>query len=65
MIGERIKEYLSQNGIKQAFLCEKTGLPPARVSTLLNGGGRIDCITYYKICKALNLPFEFFLEGVE
>ena len=65
MVGARIKVYLEQNGIKQAFVCDKTGIAPARLSQMLNSGARIDCITYYKICKALNQPYEAFLEGNE
>ena len=62
MVGKRIKQYLVDNGIKQAFICEKTGLTPSRVSDICNKNARIDCMEYYAICKALNVPYETFLE---
>jgi transcriptional regulator with XRE-family HTH domain len=65
MVGERIKRYLTENGIKQSFLCEKIGIAPSQLSDICNKGRSIDCVLYYKICKALNQPLEAFLEDEE
>lgn len=65
MIGKRIKEYLVQNGIKQTFLAEKTGLSDSIISDICIKNRKIDCVEYWKICKALNVPFETFLEERE
>lgn len=62
MIGARIKEYLTENGIKQSYLAEKTGLSNSQISDICIHDRRIDCVEYYKICKALNVPLEKFLE---
>ena len=62
MIGARIKQYLTDNGIKQAFLAEKVEIPQSQLSDICNKGRSIDCVLYYKICKALNVPLEKFLE---
>lgn len=62
MVGERIKNYLTANGIKQAFVAERVGITRVRMSEICNKGRNIDCVTYYKICKALNVPLETFLE---
>lgn len=62
MVGGRIKQYLVENGIKQTFLAEKTGMSNATISDICNGNRKIDCVEYYKICKALNVPLETFLE---
>lgn len=62
MVGARIKEYLQQNGIKQTFLSEKTGISTNKISDICIHDRRIDCVDYYKICKALNVPLEMFLE---
>lgn len=62
MIGAKIKQYLENNGIKQSFLADKIGVTRQRM-TYICSAKDIDCITYYKICKALNLPLETFLEG--
>lgn len=65
MVGKRIKEYLVSNGIKQTFIAEKTGLTPMVISDICNNGRKIDIVEYYKICKALNVPLETFLEEGE
>ena len=65
MVGKRIKEYLISNGIKQSFVAEKTGLSTMVISDICNKDRRIDCMEYYKICKALNVPLETFLEEGE
>lgn len=63
MVGERIKEYLTANGIKQAFVAERVGITRVRMSEICNKGTKIDCELYYKICKALNVPLETFVKG--
>lgn len=66
MVGLKIKKYLDDNGIKQAFLVEKTGYSASLISDICSGDRKkIDCIEYWKICKALGLPLEYFLEGEE
>lgn len=65
MVGKRISEYLAENGMKQNFLAEKTGMTASVISDICNGKRKIDCIEYYKICKALNLPLEYFMQGIE
>ena len=52
MVGERIKKYLQENGIKQTFLAEKTGLTNSQISDI--------CIKDRKI----DLPLEYFMDGV-
>ena len=60
MIGKCIKTYLDENGIKQTFLADKAGLTNDVVSNICKGTRRVTCFEYYKICKALNVPFEYF-----
>ena len=62
MVGNKIKEYMDKNGIKQTFLAKETGISDSRISKILNQGTSINCIDYYKICKALNVPLGLFLE---
>lgn len=62
MVGIRIKEYLIKNGIKQTFIVERTGLTPTIVSDICKGKRNIECREYYKICKALQVPLETFIE---
>lgn len=65
MIAKRIKKYLDDNGIKQNFLAQKTGMTDCVISDIFNRGRKIEVSEYYRICKALNVPFELFIEGDE
>lgn len=65
MVGEKIRQYLTENGIKQTFLAQKTGLTDNIISDICNKNRRIDCIEYFKICRALNVPMEYFLQDIE
>jgi transcriptional regulator with XRE-family HTH domain len=60
-VGTRIKSYLVENGIKQGFVAEKADLTPSQMSSICADKFTIDCVVYYKICKALNVPLETFL----
>lgn len=64
MVGERIEAYLNENGIKKSFLAEKVGITKQKMSRIC-ASAKIDCILYHHICKALNVPYETFLEGEE
>lgn len=64
MVGSNIKQYLKDNGIKQSFLVEKTGLSAGVISDLCNGKKKsIDILAYYKICRALGVDLAFFITG--
>ena len=62
MVGKKIGQYLTENGIKQSFVAEKVGIAPSQMSDICKKGRGIDCVLYYKICKALNVSLETFLE---
>lgn len=62
MIGAKIGAYLEENGIKQTFLAEKVGIDRPRLSNIILHDRKVDCVLYYKICKALNLPLDYFME---
>lgn len=62
MVGLRIGQYLTDNGIKQSFVADKVGITKPQMSDICTKGRSVDCVTYYKICKVLNVPFETFLE---
>ena len=63
MIIENIAEYIKQQGIKQSFVCEKTGLTTQCISSILNGKRKLDIEEYEKICKALNVSYSFFFDA--
>lgn len=65
MVGNNIKEYLTQNGLKQTYLADKLGISSSKMYDICNRDKGIDCVLYYKICKVLNVPYEFFIEGAK
>lgn len=65
MIGKLLKEYLNDKGIKQTFLAQKTGMTDATISDICNRERKVDCVEYYKICKALDLPLGYFLDQID
>lgn len=62
MLSAEIRNYLKDNGIKQAFLSDKTGLSKDIVSGICTGTRSISCIEYFKICQALNVSVNYFYE---
>lgn len=62
IIGKLIKKYLDENGITQTFICGKTNIPDSIFSNMLNGKRKIEIDEYESICKALNLPVNYFTE---
>lgn len=62
MIGALIKEYLTAHGIKQSFLAQQTGLTDQMVSDICNRDRKVDVMENYKICKALGVPSDYFIE---
>lgn len=65
MIGKKIKEYLNEKGLKQRYLAQQTGLSDSAVSDICNNDRKIDCIEYYKICRALDVPLDYFMQDIE
>ena len=60
MRGSDIKKYLEANGIKQAFVSEKTGIPAPILNMMLNDNRKIEANEYMKICDAIGVPLEQF-----
>lgn len=63
MVGAKIKKYLDDNGIKQSFLVEKTGLSASIISNICIHDRKVGADEYYLICKALNRPLDFFMSA--
>ena len=58
----KIKAYVSQSGLKQTYLSEKTGIPANKLSLTLNGHRRLTFLEYELICGALEVPVNKFLQ---
>lgn len=59
---EKIKAYIVDHGIKQTFLAQKIGLTDYAFSDVLSGQRKLNAIEYYKLCQALGVPMEYFIE---
>lgn len=60
MKGSDIKKYLEDNGIKQAYVSTKTGIPAPILNMMLNDNRKIEANEYMKICDAIGVPLEQF-----
>jgi len=54
-INEALNAYVSERGIKQNFISEKTGLSVDAVSRILNSKRKISAEEFLKICDAIDL----------
>ena len=59
-INQKLNEYLTENGIKQCFVAQKTNIPKDIVSKILKGDRRILADEFLKICSALNIDPNIF-----
>jgi len=62
-IGIRIKQYLRDNGISQAFLSAKTRIPTPKLNLTLNARRKLSLEEYEAICIALGVSFGTFLKS--
>lgn len=60
---ERIKQYLEDNGIKQKYIAEKTGIQENKLSLTLNGQRIMTADELIKIIYVLNLDANKFVYG--
>lgn len=60
-VGARIKSYLVDRGISQAYVSEKSGIPPAKLNLALNGKRRLTFEEYEVLCGVLSVDAGRFL----
>ena len=60
MKGSDIKAYLIENGIKQSYVSEKTGIPAPILKMMLNDNRKIEANEYMRICDVIGVPLEQF-----
>lgn len=60
-MGEKIKNYIQEEGLKLSKIAERVGIPLSTFSAMLNGKRRITADEFIAICKALNVPLEQFV----
>lgn len=59
-INEQLNAYVSENGIKQTHIAQKTGLSPDTISKILNGNRRMLADEFLMICAALDIDPNIF-----
>lgn len=60
--GIKIKEYIESKGITQTFLSKRAGIPLTKLNQTLNGNRRLPLDEFERICWALEVPTDTFLE---
>ena len=55
MLGEYLKKYMKDNGIKQVFVSEKTGISPQKLGVILKDKQKITAQEYFKICAVIGI----------
>jgi transcriptional regulator with XRE-family HTH domain len=61
-VGKKIKRYLQDNGISQAFVSRKIGITATKLNLSLNGERKLTFEEYEKICGALGVNTDMFLK---
>lgn len=61
MLGLKIKEYLTDTGLKYSEVANEIGLPVNALAAMLNGERKITAEEYFDICRALDVPLDKFI----
>lgn len=61
-VGSKIKAYLEENGISQAFINRVTKIDTVKLNLSLNGKRKLTFEEYSLICGALKVNTDFFLK---
>ena len=62
-IYQKISLYINENGIKQRFISDKTGIPENILSMILNGKRKMDADEFVEIVLALGVDANFFINA--
>jgi transcriptional regulator with XRE-family HTH domain len=60
-IYQKISNYLSENGIKQKYISERTGIPENTLSMILNGKRKMDADEFVEIVISLGTDANKFI----
>lgn len=60
MLGLKIREYISESGMKLGAVAEKAEIPMNTFSAMMNGKRKITAEEYFRICRILGVPLEKF-----
>ncbi len=57
---DELRAYIDNNGLKQKFIAEKAKIDETRLSRILAGKAKCTADEYFRICLALDIPYERF-----
>lgn len=63
VVQSRVAQYLEEQGIKQSWLAQKTGLTDNMISGILNGKRKMTADEFVRICKAIGKNPNDFMEA--
>lgn len=58
---QKVSQYIIENGIKQKFISEKTGIAENTLSMILNGKRKMDADEFVEIIIALGVDANYFI----
>lgn len=61
-VEKRIATYIKENGLKQNAVAEGIGISCGMMWRICNGKKAITLQDYYRLCKFLRVPLEYFVE---
>ena len=65
MLGCIIKDYINDKCLIQSKIASLAGIKNQTFNDILNKRRKIGAVEYFKICKALNVSTDFFVEKLE
>ena len=63
VVQSKVAQYLEEQGIKQSWLAQKTGLTDNMISGILNGKRKMTADEFVRICKAIGKNPNDFMEA--
>ena len=62
-IYQKISKYITENGIKQKYISEKSGIPENALSMILNGKRKLDADEFVEIILVLGVDANYFINS--
>lgn len=62
-VGERIGQYLDDNGIMKSHVAKKAGIPYQRFCEITWGKRKIEAAEYINCCKVLQKEPDYFMDA--
>lgn len=61
-VQDKVAQYITDNGIKQAFICQQTGISKNALSAMLNSQRKMSVSEFEQICRALKARPGLFID---